>query len=158
MITLDYLLQQTAPIPFHALAALAAIFLGGLQLYLRKGGRWHRWLGRTWISLMLAIAVSSLFIHEIRLWGDYSPIHLLSLLTIISCVLGIYYARTGNIKRHQWCMQSLYLFALIITGLFTPVAREGYASGIVWLGLGSGHKKCAFTWCESALLGLSSLI
>lgn len=68
---------------------------------------------------MLVVSFSSFFIHEIKLWGVYSPIHLLSLWTIVSVGLGIYFVRVGNIKRHQQVMIALYVFALILTGLFT---------------------------------------
>ena len=60
-----------------------------------------------------------IFIHEIRLWGQYSPIHLLSLWTLISLGLAIYFAKAGKIKRHQQIMIALYGFGLILTGFFT---------------------------------------
>ena len=68
---------------------------------------------------MLIVSVSSLFIHEIRLWGAYSPIHLLSIWTIFSLGLAVYFVRAKNIKRHKQMMITLYGFALILTGLFT---------------------------------------
>lgn len=112
-------MAQTVPIPLHALAALIAIILGGAQFMMRKGGRRHRLLGRLWVGLMLAVAVSSFWIHKIKLWGDYSPIHLLSLFTIGSLFFAVKAARSGNIKRHKTIMILLYIFALILTGLFT---------------------------------------
>ena len=60
-----------------------------------------------------------IFKHEIKLWGAYSPIHLLSLLTIFILGLAIYYVRIGNIKRHKQTMTALYFFALIVAGFFT---------------------------------------
>ena len=79
---MDGLLNQTPPIPLHALGAMLAIMLGAAQLSMKKGGAVHMLLGRVWVGLMLVVAGSSFFIHEIRLWGAYSPIHLLSLWTI----------------------------------------------------------------------------
>ena len=79
---MDVLLDQTPPIPLHALGAMLAIMLGAAQLSMKKGGAVHMLLGRVWVGLMLVVAGSSFFIHEIRLWGEYSPIHLLSLWTI----------------------------------------------------------------------------
>ena len=99
--------------------AMIAIILGGIQLSMKKGGAIHKLLGRIWVGLMLIVAISSLFIHEIKLWGAYSPIHLLSLWTIFSLGLGIYFVRVGNIKRHKQVMIGLYFFALILTGFFT---------------------------------------
>ena len=113
------LFNETHPIPFHAIMAMIAIILGGIQLYMKKGGPIHKLLGRIWVGLMMIVAISSLFIHEIKLWGAYSPIHLLSLWTIFSLGLGIYFVRVGNIKRHKQVMIALYFFALILTGFFT---------------------------------------
>ena len=113
------LFDQTSPIPFHAIAAMIAVILGGIQLVMKKGSMVHRWLGRIWVSLMLIVSFSSFWIHEIKLISLYSPIHLLSLWTIFSCWMGIYFARKGNIKRHKYVMISLYFFALILTGFFT---------------------------------------
>jgi len=116
---MDILLSQSQPIPLHALAAIVAILLGAIQLLSRKGTLIHKALGWVWVLLMLAVSVSSLFIHEINMWGKYSPIHILSLWTIFCLLLAIYFVRIGNIKRHKQTMTVLYLLALILTGLFT---------------------------------------
>ena len=116
---MELLLNQAPPIPLHAIAAMVAIILGGIQLYMKKGGMLHKLLGRLWIGLMLIVSISSFFIHEIKLWGLYSPIHLLSIWTIFSLGLAIYFVRIGNIKRHKQVMIALYVFALILTGFFT---------------------------------------
>ena len=113
------LFNETHPIPFHAIMAMIAIILGGIQLSMKKGGTIHKLLGRMWVGLMLIVVISSFFIHEIKLWGDYSPIHLLSLWTIFILGVGVYYARVGNIKRHKQVMIATYFFALILTGFFT---------------------------------------
>ena len=113
------LFNETHPIPIHAIMAMIAIILGGIQLSTKKGGTIHKLLGRIWVGLMLIVATTSFFIHEIKLWGAYSPIHLLSLWTIFILGVGIYYARVGNIKRHKQVMIATYFFALILTGFFT---------------------------------------
>ena len=113
------LFNETHPIPLHAIMAMFAIILGGIQLSMKKGGAIHKLLGRIWVALMLIVAISSFFIHEIKLWGAYSPIHLLSLWTIFILGIGIYYARVGNVKRHKKTMITLYFFSLIVAGFFT---------------------------------------
>ena len=113
------LFNETHPIPLHAIMAMIAIILGGIQLSMKKGGAIHKLLGRIWVGIMMFVSISSFFIHEIKLWGAYSPIHLLSLLTIFTLGLAIYYVRIGNIKRHKQTMIALYFFALIIAGFFT---------------------------------------
>ena len=116
---MNLLLNQTQPIPLHAILAMIAIILGGIQLSMKKGGTIHKLLGRIWIGIMMFVAITSFFIHEIKLWGAYSPIHLLSLLTIFTLGVGIYYVRVGNVKRHKQSMIALYFFALIVAGFFT---------------------------------------
>ena len=116
---MEPLFNETQPIPFHAMAAILAIIIGAIQFSMKKGGIKHKALGYIWVSLMLFVSISSFFIHEIKLWGHYSPIHLLSIWTIFSLGLAIYFVRVGNIKRHRQVMIALYGFALILTGLFT---------------------------------------
>ena len=116
---MDILFNEPHPIPLHAIAAMIAIMLGGFQLIMKKGGILHRILGRVWLGMMLIVAFSSFFIHKIELWGAYSPIHLLSLWTIFSVGLAVYYVRVGNIRRHKQVMIAFYWLALILTGFFT---------------------------------------
>ena len=116
---MELLLSQVMPIPSHALAAMTAVVLGGAQLASAKGTARHRALGWAWVGLMTYVAISSFFISELKLWGAFSPIHLLSAWTVITLCTGVYFARTGNIKAHQLNMQLLYGLALILTGLFT---------------------------------------
>ena len=77
------LFAAPAVIQLHAFAALGAFALGVVQLSAPKGTIPHRLFGWVWAGLMLAVVVSSFFIHTIRLWGPWSPIHLLSLFTLI---------------------------------------------------------------------------
>ena len=119
MIDLSPLFKAAAPIPFHALAALAAAGLGATQLWRPKGGRVHRQLGYAWVVLMAGVAISGLFIHEIRIFGPFSLIHLLSLLTLASLWFAVTRARRGDIAGHRRVMILLFWLALILTGAFT---------------------------------------
>jgi len=69
--------------------------------------------------LMMTIAASSIFIHEIRLWGVWSPIHLLSLLVLVSVPVAVIRARRHDVRGHRIAMTSLFVFALIVAGAFT---------------------------------------
>ncbi|MEO0390363.1 MAG: DUF2306 domain-containing protein [Pseudomonadota bacterium] len=110
---------EAPPIPSHAMAAFAALALGAAQFLLPKGTALHRGLGYAWILSMAYVALSSFAIYELRLIGPFSPIHGLSVLTLVSLVQAIRAARQGNIAQHQRIMRSLYFLALIVTGLFT---------------------------------------
>ena len=75
------LLNAAPAIPLHAFAAMAAFALGVVQLAAPKGTLPHRTLGWIWVLLMAFVAASAFWIHQIRLWGPWSPIHLLSIFT-----------------------------------------------------------------------------
>lgn len=116
---MEILLQQSWPIPHHALAAFAAIFVRGAQLVMRKGGNIHRVMGYIWVTLMVGVALSSFFIHELRMLGPFSVIHVLSIWTLLSVYLAVRAARERRINAHRRWMQNLYVLALLLTGAFT---------------------------------------
>jgi uncharacterized membrane protein len=117
--TLAPLLAAAPVIRFHAAFAFAAIGLGAVQFLAPKGTLPHRTFGWVWATLMMLIAGTSLFIHTIRMWGPWSPIHLLSLFTLAVVPLAVWRARRHEIKSHRQAMIWIYALALVVTGLFT---------------------------------------
>ena len=117
--TLAPLISASSPIPLHAFAALAAALLGALQLWWPKGTRNHRMLGYIWVGLMVFVAASGFFIHVLRLFGPFSPIHLLSAVTLVSLWYAVRAARLGKIGQHRRIMVALFWMALVLTGAFT---------------------------------------
>jgi uncharacterized membrane protein len=107
------------PIPTHAYAAFLAVILGGIQLSRAKGTSSHKYLGYSWVLLMLWVSVSSFWIKTIKVIGPFSPVHFLSVFTIWLVFEAVRSARKGDIKRHKCIMKLLYVLALIVTGLFT---------------------------------------
>jgi uncharacterized membrane protein len=87
-VNLTPLTNAPLPIQLHAYAAMAAFALGVVQLAGVKGTTRHRALGYTWAGLMLFVAASSFWIHDLRVWGPWSPIHLLSIFTLIMVPIG----------------------------------------------------------------------
>jgi len=73
-----------------------------------KGTTRHRALGYTWAALMLVVAISSFWVHEIHLWGLWSPIHLLSIFTLVMLPLGIWHAHQHSVRRHRSTMVGLF--------------------------------------------------
>ena len=116
---METLFEQAPPIPHHALAAFAAVPPGAAPLWMPKGGRVHRIMGYIWVALMAIVSLSSFFIHELRLVGAFSPIHLLSIFTLWSLYMAIRAAKDRRINAHRRWMQNLYVMALLITGAFT---------------------------------------
>jgi uncharacterized membrane protein len=115
------LLDALPPIPLHAIAAVAAFALGVVQLAAPKGTLPHRTLGWIWVLLMAVVAASSFWIHQIRLVGPWSPIHLLSILTLVMLPLGVWRAHRHDVNAHRWTMIGIFTGALVIAGAFTLV-------------------------------------
>jgi uncharacterized membrane protein len=118
-VTLAPLLDAAPIIRLHAAFAFAAIGLGAVQLLAPKGTLPHRTIGWAWAILMILVAGTSLFIHTIRTWGPWSPIHLLSLFTLAVVPLAVLSARQHNVKAHRSAMIWIFTLALVVTGLFT---------------------------------------
>jgi len=119
--TIAPLLQSGAAIELHAFAAMAAFALGIVQFAAPKGTVPHRLVGWFWVLLMLAVAVSAFWIHKIRLWGPWSPIHLLAIFTLITLPIAVWNAHRHRVQHHRIAMISIFVGALLIAGAFTLV-------------------------------------
>ncbi len=118
-------LNLTPAIAIHASAALAATVIGPVALWARRARaqrpRLHRAAGYAWVTLMVAAAVSALFIQGTQgpRWGGFGPIHLLIPVTLGMLVLAFRHLLRGNIAGHRQTMQRLYLGACVVAGFFT---------------------------------------
>lgn len=115
------LLNASLAIQLHAFAAMSAFVLGLVQFAAPKGTLPHRTVGFVWLALMLTVAASSFWIHEIRLWGQWSPIHLISIYVLIMVPVAVYFARRHNIRGHARTVIGMFLGGLVVAGLFTFV-------------------------------------
>jgi uncharacterized membrane protein len=115
------LLDAAPAIPVHAFAAMAAFVLGTVQFAAPKGTLPHRTVGWIWVGLMVSVAISSFWIHQIRLLGPWSPIHLLSILALVAVPLGVWMAHRHRVADHRRIMIIIFLGALLVAGLFTLV-------------------------------------
>jgi uncharacterized membrane protein len=120
-VNLAPLLNAAPVIQMHAFAAMAAFALGLVQFAAPKGTIPHRTIGWIWVILLTVIAVSSFWIHEIRLIGPFSPIHLLSIFTLVMLPLAVLHARRHRVDRHRKAMIGIFLGALLVAGAFTFV-------------------------------------
>jgi uncharacterized membrane protein len=115
------LLEAAPAIPLHAFAAMAAFLLGLVQFAAPKGTLPHRTIGWIWVALMAGVAASSFWIHQIRLAGPFSPIHLLSIFTLVMLPLAVWRAHTHRVTDHRRIMILIFAGALVVAGLFTLV-------------------------------------
>ena len=113
------LLDAAPAIPLHAFAAMSAFLLGLVQFAAPKGTLPHRTLGWIWVLLMACVALSSFWIHQIRLIGPWSPIHLLSIFTLVMLPLAVWRAHRHRVTDHRRIMMALFSGALVVAGLFT---------------------------------------
>jgi len=89
----------------HASTASVGLGLGGYQLVRRvKGDRVHRIIGWIWVAAMLFVATSSFAIRELR-HGQLSLLHVLSMVTLVSLVIGVVAVRRGNVAGHRGAMR-----------------------------------------------------
>ena len=113
---LELLFNSSPAIQIHVYAALLAFVLGALVLWRRKGTTNHKRWGKVWVALMVITALTSFFINEIRLLGPFSPIHLISLGTMISLYFAIKNVRAGDIESHKRSMKTTFIGAMGIAG------------------------------------------
>jgi uncharacterized membrane protein len=127
--TLAPLLEAAPAIPLHAFAAMAAFVLGIIQFAAPKGTLPHRTVGWIWVALMAVVAASSFWIHQIRLVGPFSPIHLLSIFTLLMLPLAVWRARTHRVVAHRLMMILIFTGALGGRGPVHATSGTHHASG-----------------------------
>jgi uncharacterized membrane protein len=104
------------PIAIHLAAVAPALLLGIFQLATKKGTPLHKALGWLWAVAMAVVAVSSFWIVGFDKAGGFSIIHLLSIWTLVSLVLAIWFIRRGNVRAHKGFMIGVFL-GLVGAGL-----------------------------------------
>ena len=117
--TLTPLFQASLSIQLHVFAAMGAFALGTVQIVAPKGTPPHRIIGSIWIVLMAVVCVTAFFIHQLRIWGPWSPIHLLAVFTLVMLPIAVWRAHRHDVKRHRRAMLALFFGALVIAGVFT---------------------------------------
>ena len=133
----------TPVIAIHLAAAVGAVLLGPVALWARRGRvqrpRLHRAFGYAWVTLMVATAVSAMFIRDHRLpnIAGYTPIHLFVPFVAYSLWLAFRQLALGNVAGHRRAMQGLYVGACLVAGAFTllPSRFLGRLVWHDWLGL-----------------------
>jgi uncharacterized membrane protein len=110
-------------IKVHILAALVVAALTPLQFWgFRKGSLPHRITGFVWLGAMVVVAISSFWIRStipLSIAG-FGPIHLLSILALVSVWQAIRYARGGNITGHRKTLTFLSI-SFWVAGVFTLI-------------------------------------
>jgi len=115
----------------HAFFALAAVPVGLYIFFTKKGTNQHRFIGRVWVSYLLIVSVTALFITSPMTDTIFNPrlyswIHLLIPFTIGNLIYSIYSIRQFKKNKlekyknaHKYSMIGTYVGALLVAGAFT---------------------------------------
>lgn len=124
-LNLSPLLNTPVYLQIHIVCALVSVALGAFVVLRRKRDRVHKVSGYIWTVAMATVALSSFWIREFALVGPFSPIHLLSVLTLWSLWAGIRHAVAGRIQAHRRVFRNLYWYGLLVAGTvnFLPGRR-----------------------------------
>jgi uncharacterized membrane protein len=149
---------MTPLIATHAFAACSAWLLGAWQVFVStKGDARHRLVGRIWVGLALYVAVSSFWMKELRP-GQFSLLHILSVVTIVSVTLGIIAARRGRIRAHQGDMIGPWI-GMTFAGIFAfAIPERDLPTFIVTDPVGAFTAAAAVILASAIVLGLSRLL
>ncbi|MFT3777184.1 MAG: DUF2306 domain-containing protein [Ottowia sp.] len=130
-------MQLTPLIAVHMSVATAALALGPVVLWARLGQRQrprlHRAMGYTWVALMVATALTAVFIRDFKLpnLAGYTPIHLLVPVVLGSLVAAFWCLARRDVRGHSRWMRNLYFLACIGAGIFTLLPNR-YLGGLLW--------------------------
>lgn len=99
----------------HTIFGLVALAAGTAVLLIRKGTRWHRTLGHVYLTAMVSLNVSGLFIYN--LYGHFGPFHWMALGSLLTLMAGMVPVFTRRPKG-SW----LEWHAVFINGSFVGLA------------------------------------
>lgn len=127
------LMQRHPLIFFHLVTAIAALLLGAVILYGRKGTWNHRTLGWMWVTLMTGTVLSSAFIRDYRLPNLYgfTPIHGFTLYVAVMLPRALRFVRAGNIVGHRKTMRGIYFGGCVVAGIFTLLPGR-FLGSLLW--------------------------
>lgn len=113
---LELIAEAPLVIQLHLATVLAALVVATVLMLGVKGTLLHRTLGWAVAIFLVATAIDALFIEGFSNM-HFTPLHLFSVVTLISVPLGVIAARRHDVIRHRRTMSGLYFGALILAGL-----------------------------------------
>jgi uncharacterized membrane protein len=122
--TFALFLASPPTIQAHAFFVIFAIVLGAIQFALQKAVLWSQSVGWTFTFVMMLAAGTSFFIHAVNACGPWSPIRLLSILTLSTAPLAVGRAHQGDVVRHPAGMILIDTLALIVAAVFKLCPRR----------------------------------
>ena len=153
------LTSAPAIVQIHAGLAILSFALGPVALLRSRRDLIHRVTGYVWVLAMFGTAISSLFISENPMLGPFSPIHILSVITLGGLTYALRAAIRRDVISHGRAMRALYAQALIIPGMFTflperrmnVVFSGGQDMAVFWVAAIVGALVIAGIWFHPTL-------
>ena len=115
---MEHTLQH--PIGFaHLVTAMLAVAIGALVILTKKGTRRHKWLGRSYVGMLLAVNLSAFMIYE--LFGGFGLFHWMALFSLVTVLVGYLASR---IRSPGWKVRHAYFMSGSYVGLVSALAAE----------------------------------
>ena len=102
----------------HLATMMATLALTPAILWHPRGTRRHRVLGYVWVAALAATAIDS-FTLTFTNPGHFSPIHIISVVTLVLLCALVVTARRHDHRRHRRVVRGLVIGALLTAGFFT---------------------------------------
>ena len=86
----------------HTVFGTVAFLSGTIVVLIRKGTRWHRTFGHVYLTSMLSLNATSLFIYD--LFGHFGPFHWLAVSSLLTLTAGMVpvFARRPKGRWLEW--------------------------------------------------------
>jgi len=105
----------------HMVFGIVALLAGSAVVLLRKGSRWHRALGHVYLTSMISLNVTALFIY--RLFGHFGPFHWLALSSLLTLMAGMVPVFTRRPKG-LWLERHAIFINISFIGLVAATSAE----------------------------------
>lgn len=105
----------------HTVFGVVALLAGSAVVLLRKGTRWHRTLGHVYLTSMVSLNITALFIY--RLFGYFGPFHWLALSSLLTLIAGMVPVFTRRPKG-LWLERHAIFTNMSFIGLVAATAAE----------------------------------
>lgn len=105
----------------HTTFGVVALLAGTVVVLLRKGTRWHRTLGHVYLTSMISLNVTALFIY--RLFGHFGPFHWLALSSLLTLMAGMVPVFTRQPKG-LWLERHAIFINISFIGLVAATSAE----------------------------------
>lgn len=105
----------------HMVFGIVALLAGTAVVLLRKGTRGHRTLGHVYLTSMVSLNVTALFIY--RLFGHFGPFHWLALSSLLTLIAGMVPVFTRRPKG-LWLERHAIFINVSFIGLVAATSAE----------------------------------